>query len=126
MRTQSKRFEFVPDELSLITYQIQDAERLYQKAKDNYDILEDSSKDLLAELMNKVSKDTDLSAVKAEALARSSKEWKDFKKGLYEAKRFFGTLSCDYKHSLRVLDCLITGVSYNKVLLSKNVLDGGK
>lgn len=118
-----REFQFIPQELSEITYQIQSAERAYQKAKDDLDILEDTEKDLLAMLKVRF---PDSSNVEAETQARTLQEWKDFKKGLYQAKLQAGKLSCDYKHSLRVLDCLITGVSYNKVLLSKNVMDGGK
>lgn len=118
-----KKFQFIPDELSAITYQIQAAERKYQSAKDNLDILEDSEKDLLAMLKAKF---PDASNVEAETKARALQEWKNFKAGLYKAKLEAGKLSCDYKHALRVLDCLITGISYNKILLSKNVMDGGK
>lgn len=121
-----KQFHYTPDELSKIVYQIQTAERLFQKAKDGYEILEDTAKDFLASLKNDLSKLDDLSDVEADRRARGSEEWKVFKKGLHEAKRSLGLVTCDYKHSLRVLDALITGISYNKVLLSKNVLDGGK
>lgn len=118
-----RNFQFLPQELSEITYQIQAAERAYQSAKDKLDILEDTEKDLLAMLKARFS---DASNVEAEMQARTLQEWKDFKQGLYQAKLQTGKLSCDYKHALRVLDCLITGISYNKILLSKNVMDGGK
>lgn len=123
MRTQSKRWNFTPDELSLATYQIQDAERIYEALKADLAILEDSEKDLLAVLKSNFPDDSN---VDAETKARTMQEWTDFKAGKRAAIRALAIPSCDYKHSLRVLDCLITGVSYNKVLLSKNIYDGGK
>lgn len=114
-------FEYSPSELNKLIYEIQRVEVEAQKAKDDYEILEDTSKDLLASLVNQITSTSDISQVKAEAQARSSQEWKDFKRGLYEAQRVYGQKKIDLNHVLRCYEALINGMSFEKEKIKKGL-----
>lgn len=122
-----KQLEFTPETLNKIVYQLQMVEQDYQKAKDEYEILDENEKDFLATLKVKIASGMDISNVESETQARASQEWKDFKAGKYEAKKKHGEASVKYRHILRVMECVIEGMRYNGKLLMKNVHDiGGK
>ena len=122
-----RNLDFTPETLNKIVYQLQTVEQDYQKAKDEYEILEENEKDYLATLKVKISSGSAVSNVESETQARASEEWKKFKAGKYEAKRKLGQMSMKYKHLLRVMDCVVEGMRYNSKLLMKNVHDmGGK
>lgn len=122
-----KTLNFDPSTLNAIVYEIQKIEQEFQHAKDTFEVIDDSSKDVLAQIKNKISSEMDIAEVKAETLARGTQEWKDYKSGLYEAKKKYGQMSVKYKHLLRVMECVIEGMRYNSKLLMKNVHDiGGK
>lgn len=118
-----RKFLFHPDELIKAVYQCQEAEKTYQQAKVNYDILEDSAKDVLAQIKNKIRTLSDTSDAHAEAQGRASQEWKEFKMGLYGAKRALGQASIDYNHAKRVVDTLVSGMAYKRELLKKGIVD---
>lgn len=115
------KLDFTPETLNKVVYQLQTVEQDYQKAKDDYEILEENEKDYLATLKVKIASGMDISNVESETQARSCQEWKDFKNGKYEAKKKFGSMSVKYKHILRVMECVIEGMRYNSKLLMKNV-----
>ena len=116
-----RKFTYSTDELNSLVYEVQKIEMQYQKAKDDYDILDDSGKDVLASLINQLPGVYDLPQVKAEIQARYSKEWKEYKQGLYAAQRNFGQASMKYKHILRVFDAFINGMSFEKEKLKRNI-----
>lgn len=115
------KFEYTPDELNTAVYQVQLAEGSWQKAKDDYEILEDSSKDVLAQIKNKIRLEGVDSDAGAETQARASEDFKTFKLGLYEAKRALGIASLDYKHAMRCLDAITSGLAYRRELVKRNV-----
>lgn len=112
---------FDPQTLNRIVYEVQKIEQDYQKAKEDYEILDESEKDLLATLKVEISSRSDVSQVEAEAQARTSQSWKDFKAGKYEAKKKYGQVACKYRHILRVMECVQVGISYNQTLLKHRV-----
>jgi hypothetical protein len=115
------RLEFVPETLNKVVYQLQTAEQELQNAKDIYEVLEEQQKDLLASLSNQIAIESDVSQVKAESLARSTQDWKNFREGLFQAKKAFGEKKVRYNHLVRVMDCVINSMSYNKELLRKGL-----
>lgn len=114
------KWEFTPDRLTQVVYELKAAEETMQHAKDNYEILWDSGKDLLAAFKLKTKCDTE---GRSETLARASQEWKDYKAGLYEAQRELGKASIEFHHKERVYDSMINGMSFNKELIKKGILD---
>lgn len=116
-----KRLTYLPQTGENIENELEIAEQEYQKAKDDFEILDDSGKDLLATLKIKIISTQEVSDTRAESLARASKDWTDFKEGLYVAKRLYGTKSARYKHLQRVLDLLINGLSFEKAKLMKGL-----
>lgn len=116
-----RNLEFTPETLNKIVYEVQKIEQDYQKAKDEYEILDDSEKDLLSTLKVKISGGMDISNVEAETLARNSQDWKDFKAGKTQAKVELGKISVKYRHILRVMDCVQRSMSYNQTLLKSRV-----
>ncbi len=120
-----KTFEYTPDELNAVVYQVQSAEKSWQGAKDTYEILYESSKDLLASIMNdlRLSIEGKVSSTELEEKARSSKEWKQFRHGLFEAQRALGTASLGYNHSKRVLDAMTSGLAFKRELLKRGIVD---
>lgn len=58
-----------------------------------------------------------------EEKARSSKEWKEFRQGMFEAQRKLGQASLAYNHSKRVLDSLTSGLAFKRELLKRNIVD---
>lgn len=116
-----KQLEYIPQTLNAIIYEIQKVEVLYQKAKDEYEILDENEKDFLATLKVEISSREDVSNVEAETQARDSQEWKSFKSGKYQAKRSLGEAQARYKHLLRVMEAVKIGISYNQTLLKNNI-----
>ena len=118
-----RRFTYSTDELNTLVYTVRDIEMQYQKAKDDYDILDDSGKDVLASLINQISSVSDIPQIKAETQARASNDWKTYKQGLYASQRTFGEASMKYKHILRVFDAFINGLSFEKEKLKRGMAD---
>ena len=114
-------FQFTPNELNKIVYQIQKHEKEYMESKDAYEILDDSAKDVLASIKAKISSSSDVSDAKSEMLARASNDWKSYKEKLYEAKKKQTQDSLNYKHSLRVMEVLISGMSFEKEKLKRGI-----
>lgn len=121
------RLEFTPDTLNKVVYQLQTAEQELQNAKDIYEVLEEQQKDLLASLSNQIASESDVSQVKSESLARATQDWNNFREGLFKAKKDFGQKKVRYNHLVRVMECIVNSMSYNKALLMKGVHgEGGK
>lgn len=121
-----KVLEYTPFAMNEVVYKLQEAEVLFQKAKDEYEVLDEKEDDLLATLVCELQRDNDLSQVKAQAQARNSQRWIDFKNGKYEAKREYGNCAVVFRHLLRVLNCIEKGMSYNQTLTKKGIYDAGK
>jgi hypothetical protein len=116
-----KQFEYTKEELNRVVYETQDAENAYQKAKDDYEILRDSSKDLLAHLCGKL--DQNLPEVKLKRLARTDLEWIKHQDGLAAAKQKLGEASALFSHKKRVLKALTSGMALKREMLSKGIVD---
>ncbi len=122
-----KVLEFTIESLNRVVYEIQKVAIEFQKAKEEYEILDENEKDFLATLKVKISSGVDISNVEAETQVRASYDWKVFKEGKYQAKRKLGEVGSIYKHLLRVMNCIERGLSYNQTLLKARVHDvGGK
>ncbi len=115
-----KTFDYKPDELNQVVYELKEAESKWQEAKDTYEILYDTSKDLLSALVTNA---TSTTISKAEHEARATQDWKDFKQGLYQAQRTLGKLSIEYHHKQRVFDALISGMAFQRELIKRGVVD---
>lgn len=121
-----RTLEYTPETLTKVVYQLQVAEQEYQRAKDNYEVLEETQKDLLARLCHQVSSEHDVSVSKSEILARGTPEWITFRHGLFEAQKVCGEKKVKYNHLVRVMDCVVSGMAYNRELLKKGIYDSGK
>lgn len=122
-----RTLDYTPETLTKVVYQLSTAESEYQRAKDNYEILEEQQKDLLASLCHQVASNGDVSVSKSEILARGMPEWQAFRKGLFEAQKVCGEKKVRYNHLVRVMDCIISSMAYNRELLKKGLSgEGGK
>ncbi len=109
---------FTLEEFSEASQETSDAFRLYQKAKDDYEILKDSKKDFLALCMTQVPSDGErLSESSRERLARISDEWLVFMQGEQEAVRGLGRAGVQYFNALRKWETIRSGLSYKKAEL---------
>lgn len=115
-------FEYTPEELNLAVYQARDAEKEYQKARDEYEILRDSSKDLLSKLMSGLHEEG-MSEIKLDRLARSQAMWQEHQDGLKEAKQKLGEANVAFSHAKRVVKAMTTGISFKKELLKNRIVD---
>lgn len=116
-----KKFMYTQEELNDAVYQCQTVEKEYQKAKDEYDILDDSAKDVLAQIKHRILSAGNVSNADAETKARADVDWKTFKDGLYAAKRTLGQNSLKMNHALRVLNAITSGLAFRRELVKKNV-----
>lgn len=117
------KFDFNPGELTIAVYQLQTAEKKWQEAKDEYEILDDSAKDVLSSIKNKIRALSSCSEVQAESEGRATQDWKNFKAGLYAAKRALGQASLAYNHSRRIVEALTSGMAFKRELLKRGIVE---
>lgn len=108
--------------MEALEVQLEKAELEYQKAKDDFDVLDDSLKDSLAVLkVELMANENKMSNVLAEDTARSTIAWKTIKIGWAEAKKTYGEKMCRYRHLLRVWDLMINGMSFEKERIKRGI-----
>lgn len=110
-----QKVEFTLEAFAKAEYGCHEAFQEYQQAQDSLDLLKEHAKDYLAILMTKLDRPEErLSESKLERLARSSKEWSDFRLGLAEATREAGTARVRYFSYIRYFECIQSGLSYKR------------
>lgn len=122
-----KQFNYTPDELNMVVYQVQGREKEHEKVKLEMEKLEDKRKIMFAEIKSRIISSTGCSNAQAETDTLTSKEWEAFLEKYYVEREKFIDPKCDFNHSMRVMDGIVEGMRYNSKLLMKNVHDvGGK
>lgn len=112
-----KKIRIHPDEFPMAEHLFREAVGEYLKAEDEYTILDDMSKDVLASIMTKYEKLNDgekISETKLERLARVDPEWKTYKEGLYEARRNRGVAKARLMKAEKYWATLQSALAYKR------------
>lgn len=115
--------EFTPEYLLKVDEWTRKSHREATKANDDYEILKEIGKDILADLMTKEEKACGLekktSEVQLERLARGTKEWKEHREAYYQAKKLAGELNVKAKSFQRLWETIQSGMSYKKMEIQR-------
>ena len=111
-----KLLEVHPDEFPKAEYLYREAVGAFLEADDDYWILDDMSKDVLASVITEVEKAMEgkVSEAKLERLARNHPEWKAHKDGLYAARRNRGQAKARFMKAEKYCAILQSAIAYKR------------